>query len=134
MLNVNYTGKKELMKTMVNKIFVVDDTVEILEFIKLQFEISEINNVQYYSNPSTALSNIKDENIPDIIISDFQMPKLSGPEFIDQAKAINPDLFAVIMTSDENNAFLTGYPVIFKRNLLTLCDDLVYIVKNEYAA
>ena len=114
-----------------NKIFIIDDIPEILDFIRMRLISLGHEDILYFNDPLDALKRIRDNVIPDIVISDFQMPGMSGPELVDTIKSINPELFAVIMTADENNADLTSYPVILKHNLLALCDELSEFIKSE---
>ena len=59
-----------------NKVFVIDDDIAILELIKINLELSGYN-VQTSSDPIKGFQMIKQEN-PDLIILDVMMPEVDG--------------------------------------------------------
>lgn len=66
-------------------ILLVDDKPEIAKIIMLY--LSSTYNVKYAENPIKAIQWLKDGNIPDVIISDLNMPEMSGEEFLCYLKA-----------------------------------------------
>ncbi len=59
-----------------NKVFLIDDDIAILELIKINLELSGYN-VQTSSDPIKGFQMIKQEN-PDLIILDVMMPEVDG--------------------------------------------------------
>ncbi|WP_281751765.1 response regulator transcription factor [Neptunitalea chrysea] len=66
------------------KILVIDDK-ETLSDLVAQF-LSSSYDVTTKSNGIEALAWLQQSNVPDLIITDLQMPKMGGLEFIDQVK------------------------------------------------
>ena len=61
-------------------IFIVDDSPMMTQFLTIFFE--KKYHVVAYLNPLEAIEDIKNGASPDIVVTDFDMPELSGLEFI----------------------------------------------------
>ena len=61
-------------------ILIVDDKPEIAKIIMIY--LSSSYQVVYMENPVKAISWMNEGNIPDGIISDLNMPEMSGEEFV----------------------------------------------------
>ena len=87
------------------KIIVVDDETMMLSTLKMLLSIEGFNNAQFFDSPKNALAAIQ-ENIPDLIISDFMMPDMNGIEFLSEAKKLCPDISMILLTgyADKENA------------------------------
>lgn len=80
-----------------NTIWVVDD--ERIVRVTLADDLRDAGFVvREFANASSALVELN-HSTPDIIITDLKMPGLSGLEFLTQVKAINSDLFVIVMTA-----------------------------------
>lgn len=92
-----------------NKLLIIDDKVENL---KLMVSIFSEQMPQYRcyqcSNPKNALEIAKDV-VPDLIITDWDMPQVSGIELIDQFKA---------------NSFSKEIPIIMATGVMLTADHL----------
>lgn len=77
---------------MKRKILFLDDKVFISEIIFFYF--SKEYDVYYFKNPLEAIEWMKKKNIPDLIISDIQMPEMDGEEFLHYIKTT--DLYKCI--------------------------------------
>lgn len=84
---------------MESPVWLVDDTECVLEIIRLFLEKNGISTV-IYSCPLKALQDLEQGQIPQLIVTDFSMPKMSGSEFLDAARSIIPDVPAIIITGD----------------------------------
>jgi CheY-like chemotaxis protein len=67
------------------KIFIVDDDPEELIMMKEVFAAKGIEHATYFNEAEQLLETLKltpDQQLPDIIVSDLNMPKFSGAELI----------------------------------------------------
>lgn len=78
------------------KIMVVDDEVSILKFMKHALQDNGYK-VTVCSDAEYAIEEIKKE-IYDLIITDLNMPKISGIEFVKKARKISPKTDLVVIT------------------------------------
>ena len=70
---------------MSKNILIVDDKPEIAKVITIQ--LSKDYNVHSEGNPIEALAWMHAGNIPDLIISDVNMPEMDGRTFLKQLKS-----------------------------------------------
>lgn len=84
-------------------ILLVDDKPEIAKIIMLYLSGYE---VRYEENPIKAIGWLTEGNMPDIIISDLNMPEMSGEEFLCYLKAneMFSDIPVLILSSVESSA------------------------------
>ncbi|MCR4631394.1 MAG: response regulator transcription factor [Treponema sp.] len=79
-------------------IYVIEDEDSLSKLICLYLEKSEMN-VRAFSNAEAALDSLKNDNVPDIILLDLNLPGLSGFDFLKKLKE-NKDISpTVIITS-----------------------------------
>jgi DNA-binding response OmpR family regulator len=85
------------------RLLIVDDKPTIAKIINVY--ISELYECIYFEDPILAIAWMLEGNRPDLIITDLNMPKMSGTEFIDYVK--KNDLFRnipiVILSSEDNS-------------------------------
>ena len=80
-------------------ILIVDDESDILSVIRRPLEEYGFNTC-CFTKPRIALEHYRtSHNNHDLVISDLQMPIVSGFEFIRKVKDINPNVKAFLMTS-----------------------------------
>lgn len=87
------------------RIIVVDDEPIMLSTLKMLLSLEGFKNVEFFDSPFNALEALK-ENTPDLIMSDFMMPKMNGIEFLSEAKKICKDTSMILLTgyADKENA------------------------------
>ncbi len=82
---------------MNGKILVIDDEVSILEVVKLGLE--EVGfKVDAFSDPIEALNRFSESNY-DAVLSDINMPEMSGLEVLHRCKKINPESVVILITA-----------------------------------
>lgn len=88
-----------------SKILVVDDDNIVTNALKTLFRVEGISNAEFLNSPCEALEFIKLQT-PDLIISDFLMPKMDGIQFLTEAKKICPNSSMILLTgyADKENA------------------------------
>jgi DNA-binding response OmpR family regulator len=86
------------------KVLIVDDKPTIAKVI--QVYISEIFDCIYFEDPIRAIAWLTEGNLPDLIISDLNMPNMSGVDFLDYIK--KNDLFRsipfVVLSSEDSTS------------------------------
>ncbi len=91
-----------------NVLFIEDDMIETM---KLQRAISKFDSrhkITEAKNGEEALEILKQGNLPDIILLDLNMPRMSGTEFLSKLKADDrlKYLPTIILTTSENRVDL----------------------------
>src|SRR5687767_8757841 len=81
----------------VGRIFIVDDEESIREFFEIMLK-REGYEVVTASNGAEALEKLKKQAV-DLIISDIQMPELSGLELLGKVKEIDPEMAVIMITA-----------------------------------
>ena len=81
---------------MKHRILFIDDEDNILFSLKRLFRSSPFD-VHYFSSGAEALDFLS-ENKVSVIVSDMKMPVLSGIEFLEKAKAVDPDAVRIILS------------------------------------
>lgn len=79
------------------KILAVDDDPDIL--LTLQNRISMMGHEPVAAKDGKEALRLIQEEEPDLVLTDLEMPKLSGLELIKQAREFNPDLCIVVLTA-----------------------------------
>lgn len=118
-----------------NKIVIVDDDNIVTQALKMLLQLEGFSNVNFFNSPIEALAFLKDaNNKPDLLISDFLMPKMNGIEFLAEAKKIYSDLTMILLTgyADKENAIKAINEVGIYRYLEKPWDndDLIINIKN----
>lgn len=118
-----------------NRIVIVDDDNIVTQALKMLLQLEGFSNVNFFNSPMEALDFIKEENNkPDLLISDFLMPKMNGIEFLSEAKKLYDDLTMILLTgyADKENAIKAINEVGIYRYLEKPWDndDLIINIKN----
>ena len=87
------------------KIVIVDDEEIFISTLKTLLYIEDYTEAEFFTEPELALEYLK-LNTPDLIISDFVMPKMNGLEFLSKANELYPDVSKILLTgyADKENA------------------------------
>lgn len=79
------------------KIFIIDDSKPTVNLLKRILK-NDHYDVEVFFDAESAIDRMKVES-PDVIIMDFEMPKLDGAEALKIIKSIYPDMKVIIMTA-----------------------------------
>ena len=82
---------------MNGKVLVIDDEVSILEVVRLGLEEAGFR-VDTFSDPIEALNRFSESNY-DAVLSDINMPEMSGLEVLRRCKKINPESVVILITA-----------------------------------
>jgi len=92
----------------VNVLFIEDDMIETMKMQRAVSKMESKHNIIEAKNGEEALSILKNGNLPDIILLDLNMPRMSGIEFLTVLKS-DPSLKylpTIILTTSENRVDL----------------------------
>lgn len=84
---------------MENPVWLIDDMECALEIVKLFLEKHGFSTV-IYSSPLKALHDLEQGQKPQLVITDYSMPEMSGTDFLDVVRSFFPDVPAIIITGD----------------------------------
>ncbi len=84
---------------MENPVWLIDDMECALEIVKLFLEKHGFSTV-VYSCPLKALHDLEQGQKPQLVITDYSMPEMSGTDFLDVVRSFIPDVPAIIITGD----------------------------------
>lgn len=87
---------------MSKSILLVDDKPAIAKIIMLYLSMYEIH---YAENPLQAIQWLNEGNIPDVVITDLNMPEMNGEEFLLYLKAngLFSHIPVLILSSEESS-------------------------------
>ena len=88
-----------------SRIILVDDEKMVTSAFKTLLKVEGYTNIECFNDPQTAVEYLK-SNTPDIVVSDFMMPKMNGLEFLTEAKKLHPEVSMIMLTgyADKENA------------------------------
>lgn len=92
-----------MLPTKQNSILVLDDDYDIGNFFKLALQRKFDSDVFAFKDPFLALEHFKIKSSYDLVISDINMPGMSGYVFVTKVKQINPDVKICLMSAFEVN-------------------------------
>ena len=82
-------------------IIIVDDMPDIADTIAERLRLAGFKNIAVYKDPREALKKIIIDNIrPAIVITDFNMPGLTGVQLLDEIDKLHPEIDGVVVTGD----------------------------------
>lgn len=90
------------MVTLQKKILVVDDEVGFNHLLQELFGTTE-HKILSASDAEQALQILKTEKV-DLVVTDYQMPKINGLDFIQKAKEITPEARYILVSGRLNSA------------------------------
>ncbi|MFA5167482.1 MAG: response regulator [Candidatus Omnitrophota bacterium] len=113
---------------MVNKLLVVDDDVEICEFLKSFFEDRDFK-VAVAGNGTQALEQVALFH-PEIVLLDIQMPGMSGLQVLKKIKETYPRVKVIMVTAVETQEKIEEAMRFGADNYITKPLSLEYLEKD----
>lgn len=104
------------------KILLVDDHQILLEGTRTLIDTSELFTVADTANSARVAMELLKANDYDILITDYEMPEMTGMELVQLAKASCPDIKTIILSMHDD-------PSVVKELLKTGVDG--YVLKND---
>lgn len=104
------------------KIAVVDDHTILLDGLRwVVSQLDFVQSVDAYSDPNALLLDLKKGKAVDLVVTDLQMPEMSGHELIEQLKKDYPAVKIMVMTMFDS-------PFVLNKVVNSKADG--YFVKN----
>jgi CheY-like chemotaxis protein len=103
-----------------DRIVIVDGEPVMAEMLSDRLQFAGFENVDFYTDPHRALTVIRGNTRPAVVISAFNMPGMDGVALLTELKQHHPDLNAVIITSLTSMALrkTSPYAVLEKNDSL----------------
>lgn len=115
------------------KIVVVDDEKIVTSAFSTLLKVEGFSDAHFFNSPKEALEFLKD-NTPDLVISDFLMPKMNGLEFLSEVNKTYPEVSKILLTgyADKENAIKAINEIGLYRYIEKPWsnDDLIINIKN----
>lgn len=89
-------------------IFVVDDEPLVATVVEMALQMHHYRT-KLFTDPATALESFRNSDPkPDLLITDFNMPGMTGLELIQHCKAIHSQLRTILCSGTVDKEFLTS--------------------------
>jgi YesN/AraC family two-component response regulator len=110
-------------------IFILDYDFEYGKHIITRFAQENFYSVIRFTDEKECMDSIKMK--PDVVITGYQLKSMTGLDFIQKAKAIHPDFFAILLSGEFYQDFLkVGDKLVFYVDKLIIkgMDDMNEII------
>jgi DNA-binding response OmpR family regulator len=111
-----------------NKLLIVDDEVEICEFLKSFFEDRDFK-VSVANNGTQALEQVSLFQ-PEVVLLDIQMPGMDGLKVLKKIKETNPKMKVIMVTAVETQERIEEAMRFGADNYITKPLSLEYLEKD----
>ncbi|MFP4162734.1 MAG: response regulator transcription factor [Chitinispirillaceae bacterium] len=107
-------------------IVIADDVPLMAELVQYNIGLAGFSNNLVFNDPEECLSQIRQGLKPAVVISDYQMPHMTGAALLCRVKRILPGCAGIIMTSNPRSVRLKKqpFPVLKKGEDHFFCDLL----------
>jgi DNA-binding NtrC family response regulator len=78
-------------------VLIVDDEEIVITSVRAYLELETDFEIYGFTNPERAVQHMEN-NLVDIAVSDYLMPRMSGIQFLSRAKQIQPEASRVLLT------------------------------------
>lgn len=102
------------MNKLLNILLIEDDKIEIMKFHRVVSKLEPKHSIKEMSNGEEALEYLEKNSLPDIILLDLNMPKMSGIEFLTHLKSHKTYKYIptiILSTSDNPTDMLECYKI-----------------------
>ena len=114
-------------------IVIIDDHHEMVDMLAELLKLSGYSDIATFTNQDEAEAYIHASSEPPVIITDYNMPGLTGPQLLIRIKKSHPDTQGLIITSEPREASLDedtkGFPIVDK-NRFTFFDEINDLVRD----
>jgi len=120
------------MREISGRIVIVDDMSDLGEIMAEYLHLVGFGDIEVYNTPRNALEAIRGNTRPAIVITDYNMPGMSGLELLKEIDQHHSGINGIIITgnSAEAQSQSHGYTVIEKGNSFNpLADHITRIFK-----
>ena len=93
------------------RLFVIDDNEEVLDTYLSFFKHFEVKELEGYADPWQALNRISKGYDPDIVILDFNMPRMDGMKFAHRLRKNIPETKIILVSGHISGNDLKLYPL-----------------------
>ena len=98
-------------------VYVVDDEPMVGDVVQAILKMGGYDSV-YFAEPEVALSALPDANPkPDLLLTDYLMPRMNGRELIQRCKVIQPRLRTILYSGNAQEETVSIYPTMPDRFL-----------------
>jgi CheY-like chemotaxis protein len=87
-----------------DRIIIVDDMPVMADVISERLQVAGFENIVVYTDPREALQAIRDNTRPAIVVSDFNMPGMTGVELLTELERRHPEINGIIVTGNPADA------------------------------
>jgi len=89
-------------------VYVVDDKPALVDLAKLGLEAAGYS-VRGFNDPLQVIAAIQNgAPIPDILMTDFDMPQMNGLELIQECRRLKPNLKAIMVSGTVEESFISN--------------------------
>jgi len=117
-----------------NSIVIVDDTESIATCVKAFLQAEGYAEIETFGCPGKALDGIRQRGCPAIIITDYEMPLMTGAAFLDSVEKLYPEVKGVIITGHSAvPAEVAGRFFVIRKDEPDFFSRLIRHVREELA-
>ena len=124
-----------MIKSLSDSIVIVDDFPDIAEIIQHSFQNIGFTNVVIFNDPIRLIENVKTGLLPNVVITDFNMPGLNGCELLNQLSELVSNIDGIIITAEPTDArkFTQKYHIIQKNDSFAeeIINYLLRLIENR---
>ena len=88
-------------------VLIVDDEEMVITSVRAYLELETEYEVHGFTEPEQAIAHMQ-QNLVDIAVSDYFMPRISGIQFLTQAKQMQPEATRVLLTGTRESRLRVG--------------------------
>ena len=97
-----------------SSVLIVDDEEMVITSVRAYLEIESEFEVHGFTSPEEAAKYLE-ENLVDIAVSDYLMPRMSGIQFLHRARELQPEASRVLLTGHADKQSAIGHDESLRR-------------------
>lgn len=100
------------------KLLIVEDSEDLVAIWKILFRQAGYS-ARFCTSGEGAIAQVEQGYVPDVLITDYYLPDLTGLQVVEQVRAHSPDVRFLMITGNKDDAFVQsvgeqGISVLFK--------------------